>query len=90
MTTNKTRTFSADAQAAFRQMLYHKVAMWDASSDLEAAISCEVDTGRLDNLAVDFGPAEEVLTMDADDLLERMEDWMSDPDHARFYEEEDE
>ena len=89
MPTNKPRSFSAEAQAAFRQMLYHKVAMWDAASDLEAAISGEVDTAQLDHLAADFGPAEEVLAMDDAELLERMEDWMSDTEHARYEEEEE-
>jgi hypothetical protein len=89
MTTNEPRTFTAEAQAAFRQMLYHKVAMWDASNDLEAALPCEVDTGQLDYLAFCFGPADEVLSMTAEELLETMQDWMSDPEHARFYEEED-
>jgi len=89
MKTNEPRTFSVEAQVAFRQMLYHKVAMWDASGDLESLIPCEVDTGQLDYLATDFGPAEEVLTMSDEELLERMQDWMSDPEHARFYEAED-
>ena len=89
MKTNEPRTFSVEAMAAFRQMLYHKVAMWDASSALESALPCEVDTGQLDYLASSFGPADEVFAMSAKDLLEIMQDWMSDPEHARFYEEED-
>jgi hypothetical protein len=84
------REFSVQAQQAFRQMLYHKVAMWDASGDLESALKCEVDTGQLDYLAADFGPADEVLAMSDDDILERMQDWMADSDHARYYDEEDE
>ncbi len=85
----KQREFSAEARQAFRQMLYHKVAMWDASGDLESALTCEVDTGQLDYLAADFGPADEVLAMSDEELLERMQDWMADPDHATFYDEED-
>jgi hypothetical protein len=89
MPQEKQREFSAEAQQAFRQMLYHKVAMWDASGDLESLLSCEVDTGQLDYLATNFGPADEVLAMSDDDLLATMQDWMSDPDHADFYEEDD-
>jgi hypothetical protein len=84
MKTNAPRTFTADAQVAFRQMLYHKVAMWDAASDLEDAINGEVDTGQLDYLASSFGPAAEVLRMPEALLLEYMQDWMADPEHATF------
>jgi len=87
MADNKAYTFSAEAMLAFRKMLYHKVAMWDASSDLESAALCEVDTGQLDYLASSFGPADEILHMDDADLLQTMQDWMSDPDNATFYEE---
>jgi|688.fasta_scaffold564071_2 hypothetical protein len=88
MKTNEPRTFSAEAQRAFRQMLYHKVAMWDAGGDLEKLLTCEVDTGQLDYLASGFGPADELLAMDDEALLEIMQDWMSDPEHARFYPED--
>jgi len=81
------REFSLEAQKAFRQMLYHKVAMWDAAGDLESALTCEVDTGEMDDLAVRFGPADEVIEMSDDELLETMRDWMSDPKHADFYDE---
>jgi hypothetical protein len=90
MPQEKQREFSAQAQQAFRQMLYHKVAMWDASNDLEKLLPCEVDTGQMDNIAANIGPADEVLSMSDDELLATMQDWMSDPDHARFYDEEDE
>lgn len=89
MTADESRTFSADAMLAFRKMLYHKVAMWDASSDLEAAATCEVDTGQLDYLASSFGPADEIIHMNDSDLLMTMQEWMSDPEHATFYEEDE-
>jgi hypothetical protein len=89
MTADEARTFSAEAMLAFRKMLYHKVAMWDASSDLESAALCEVDTGQLDYLASSFGPADEILHMDDTDLLQTMQDWMSDEDNATFYEEDE-
>jgi hypothetical protein len=47
-----------------------------------------VDTGQLDYLASGFGPADELLAMDDEALLEIMQDWMSDPEHARFYPED--
>lgn len=89
MSSETKREFSPEAQAAFRQMLYHKLAMWDASSDLENLLGCEVDTGMLDSLASEFGPADDALGLPDPELLETMQDWMSDPDHATFYEEDE-
>jgi len=83
-------TFSDAALQAFRRMMYHKVAMWDAAFNLEAAINGEVDTGQLDSLAAGFGSTADVLYMPRKDLLNVMTEWMSDPDHATFYEEEGE
>ena len=83
------REFSPEAQAVFRQMLYHKVAMWDAAFELEELLSCEVDTQQLDYLASDFGPAGDVLAMADPDLLATMQEWMSDPEHATFSEEDE-
>jgi hypothetical protein len=40
-------------------------------------------------LASSFGPADEILHMDDADLLQTMQDWMSDPDNATFYEEDE-
>ncbi len=88
MSREKHSEFSAEAQQAFRMMLYHKIAMWDAAGDLESVATCEVDTGQLDHLAAGFGPAREVLAMSDEELLETMQDWMSDEDHAQFYEKE--
>ncbi len=89
MPQEKQREFSIEAQQAFRQMLYHKLAMWDASNDLEKLLPCEVDTCQLDNIAASFDAADEVLAMDDAALLETMQGWMSDEENARFYDEED-
>ncbi len=81
------KQFSAEAKDAFRQMLYHKLYMWDEALRLERSLTCEVDTGALDYLASSFGEAREVLGMDDEALVEVMQDWLSDESHARFYEE---
>lgn len=57
MNKRKQRRFKLSPQAlkAFQQMMFHQLSLWDAAYDLEQAIGCEVDSGKLDGLAACFG-----------------------------------
>lgn len=68
-----------DAVSAFRRMVRHQLEMWDASSDLEAILKCEVDSGGIDGLAACFGEPDTADKLTADDLREWLEAYAGEP-----------
>ena len=68
-----------DAVSAFRRMVRHQLEMWDASSDLERILKCEVDSGGIDGLAACFGEPDTANKLTADDLREWLESYAGEP-----------
>ena len=64
-----------DAVHAFRQMVRHQLELWDAASDLERILKCEVDSGGIDGLAACFDAPETASKLTADDLREWLKDY---------------
>jgi hypothetical protein len=64
-----------DAVDAFRRMVRHQLEMWDASSDLERILKCEVDSGGIDGLAACFGEPATAERLTAKDLRKWLEDY---------------
>lgn len=68
-----------DAVRAFRRMIRHKLEMWDASTELESILKCEVDSGGIDSLAACFGEPDTADNLTADDLRQWLERYAGEP-----------
>lgn len=68
-----------DAVSAFRRMVRHRLEVWDACSDLERILKCEVDSNGIDDLASGFDEPDTTNTLTADDLREWLEDYAGEP-----------
>jgi len=82
------RTFriTDEALGAFQQMMFHKLQLWDRSSELEKAIGFDVDSSELDGLASCLGDPDTAFNLTAEDL----DDWLQDHAGDEPYDEEDE
>ena len=67
------------AVSAFQRMVRHQLELWDASSDLEAALKCEVDSTGADSLAACFDEPQDTESLTADDLREWLESYAGEP-----------
>ena len=57
-----------------REVIYHKVMMWDASNAAENLLGREIDTyGRLDDFCVGIDHAEDAMKLSESDLKEAFE-----------------
>lgn len=81
MRANKKRDhiITDEAVRAFRRMLRHQLELWDAASDLERILKCEVDSGGIDGLAACFGEPDTASKLTADDLRDWLEDHAGEP-----------
>lgn len=57
-----------DAVDAFQRMVRHQLELWDASTELEHLLKCEVDSGGVGYLAACFGEPHTADQLTADDL----------------------
>lgn len=67
------------AVSAFQRMVRHQLELWDASTELEHLLKCEVDSGCIDSLAACFGEPQDTEGLTADDLREWLEDHAGEP-----------
>lgn len=86
-TKKQKRTFNLtdDALRAFQQMMFHKLKLWDYSSELEHAIGFDVDSSELDSLAACLGKPDTAFDLTAEDL----DDWLQNHAGDEPYEQED-
>lgn len=64
-----------EAVQAFRQMVRHQLELWDAASELERILKCEVDSGEIAGLAACFDEPDTADNLTAEDLREWLEDY---------------
>ena len=78
--TKKTEfTITDDAVQAFRRMVQHQLEMWDASTDLERILKCEVDSGGVSDLAACFDEPCTAHRLTANDLSKWLETYAGEP-----------
>ena len=77
--TKKTEFVITDAAvSAFQQMVRYQLELWDASSDLERILKCEVESD-VTSLAACFGEPDTTRKLTADDLRDWLEDHAGEP-----------
>lgn len=78
--TKKTKfNITDEAVDAFRRMVQHQLELWDAASDLEALLKCEVDSGCIDSLAACFDAPHTAHRLNKRDLREWLEAHAGEP-----------
>lgn len=59
-----------EAIQALRQVIFHKLKMWDASLKAEEALGVDIDTSTPDGFAASINEAEDALSLSEQDLTE--------------------
>lgn len=75
MSEERVTAFSKEARDAFRQMLHHKVAMWEAAHRFELASEWEIETETADFLATMYDSAGDLLKCDDIEISELLQAW---------------
>ena len=80
MSEERVPAFSKEAMDAFRQMLHHKVAMWEAAHRFEVASDWEIETDTADFLVTMYDSACDLLKCDDVEISELLRAWV---DHQK-------
>jgi hypothetical protein len=80
MSEERVPAFSKEARDAFRQMLHHKVAMWEAAHRFEMASGWEIETDTADFLVTMYDSAGDLLKCDDVEISELLRAWV---DHQK-------
>jgi hypothetical protein len=75
MSEERVPAFSKDARDAFRQLLHHKVAMWEAAHRFEEASGWEIETETADFLVTMYDSAGDLLKCDDIEISELLRAW---------------